>query len=521
LGKKKRLPMLNPNSLAKEPEKSSLTIRLKLRRDDLTPLTRLKIASQATFFARYGTITRLAEQYDVSRPFIYEQKAKLQAHASNIFEAPKVAKPTDDLTTLAKILRLRLIGRCSLSSISELLSINKSECNSIGYISESLQRIGNQLGNEIAWSGQTVAATDELYFAGHQPILVTVDVASQAILKIELINDFSSSSWTNHLESLQKRGIQFLKIISDEGTVMAGGRSALAQSVTWQPDTFHAVSGRLGLFKSRLAKQKATVSAVRADRERLFWATKSAKIRAKALTQWEAASAEILKIEQLQAQFLFLYGCILQQFKLFRGTDATLRERSFAEMEVTCAIELLKTLEIKGLETELKAILNTLPNLFNFLDFAKDHLKAFDASIDPLAAPYWKRAWQAAKIAAKIKKNYPNQRLWKDYSQSDLDLLSDYYPNRDTFEDLKRSIFKELDWICSQASSPVENANSFLRLFINQSRDQIQQHSLNLLMFYYNHRILQRGKNKGFSPQQILVGTQKPSNWLELMLKMP
>jgi hypothetical protein len=63
--------MLISNPLAKEPETSSLISRLKFRRrDDLTTLTRLKIAGQATFFACYGTITRLAEQYDVSRPFI-------------------------------------------------------------------------------------------------------------------------------------------------------------------------------------------------------------------------------------------------------------------------------------------------------------------------------------------------------------------------------------------------------------------------------------------------------------------
>jgi hypothetical protein len=417
-------------------------------------------------------------------------------------------------------LRLRLIGRCSLASISELLSIQESECNSIGYISEALQRIGTQLGTQISGSGSIVAATDELYFAGHHAILVTVDVVSQAILKIELIENFSSLSWRNHIESLQNAGIQFLKIISDEGNVMSGGRRLLAQSVTWQPDTFHAVSGRLGLFKSRLAKQKATAEALRTNRETLFWATKSDKVRSKSFSQWEAAEAEILKIEALQALFLFLYGCILQQFKLFRGNDATLRDRSFAEKEVACAIEFLKTLEIKGLAEELKAILNTLPDLFNFLDFAKEHLKAFDASIDALAAPYWKRAWQAAKIAAKIKKNYPNQRLWNDFSQSDLDLLNDYYLNGDSFEDLKRSLFGQLDRICSQASSPVETANSFLRPFLNQARDPIQQHSLNLLMFYYNHRILKRGKNKGFSPWQILTGNPNAPNWLDLMLKM-
>jgi hypothetical protein len=513
--------MLNPNSLAKEPEKSSLTIRLKFqRRDDLSGLIRLKIASQAFCFARYGLITRLSAQYGISRTFIYDLKSKLGAQVSNIFESSKVASPVPFLSTVAQILRLRLIGRCSLSSIRELLSWNESECNSLGYISETLQRIGTQLGSQIEWTGSSVAATDELYYCGHRPILMTVDVRSQAILKIELVSDFSSDSWKKHVESLQTSGIQFLKIISDEGNVMAGGRTLLSQPVTWQMDTFHAVSGRLSIFKSRLAKQLQTLQTYRANREQLFWTTKSDKTQAKAFEQWEKTCAEGLEIQEKQAQFGFLYGCILKQFTLFSSKEARLRERTFAETEVRTALEWLKTLEIKGLEPELELLEKRLPTLFAFLDFAQTNLKAFDALVGPVAAPYWKRAWQATKIAAKIKKNYPKQLIFKAYAQSDLELLHDYYADWDSFEDLQKSIFGQLDEIGSQASSPVETANSFIRPFLNQSRDQIQQHTLNLLMFYYNHRILQRGKNKGFSPWQILTGRSNTPHWLDEMLKI-
>ena len=512
--------MSSLNSLAKEPQKSSLTSGLKWkRRSDLTALSRLKIASEALCFSRWGTITRLAEQYALSRPFIYDLKSKLKAHASNIFEAKKVAESAPHFSTLSQILQLRLVGRCSLSSISDLLSSNPSAYCSIGWISGQLQALGERFGNQIAWSGETVAATDELYYAGHRPILVSVDVASGAILKAEIGENFSSQSWQQHLESLQASGIKFLKIISDEGNVMSGGRKLLSDSVTWQPDTFHAVSGRLGEFKARMARQLQGAQALEADRAKLFWATQSEVIRGKAFTQWEKAGESIRQIQRLQSQFLFLYGCIQKQFTLFRSTDATLRERSFAENEVQTALELLKTLEIKGLEKELNAIEKILPVLFSFLDFAKEHLPEWEVTQEPLAVPYWKRAWQAAKIAAKIKQNSQKQQLWKTYSLSDLKLLEDFYPNCDSFEDLKRAIFKQLDTLCAQASSPVETANSFLRPFINQSRDQIQQHTLNLLIFYYNHRILPRGKNKGFSPWQILTGEKKTEGWLPLMLK--
>jgi hypothetical protein len=163
--------MLSLHSFSKEPEKSSLTSGFKWnRRSDLTALIRLKIASEVLCFRRWGTVSRLAAQNQVSRPFIYALTKQLKAQVCNIFEQKKVAEPASNWSILAQILQFRLVGRCSLSSISDLLSSNPVFGRSVGWISEQLQAIGTKLGNQIQWSGETVAATDELYYAGHRPI---------------------------------------------------------------------------------------------------------------------------------------------------------------------------------------------------------------------------------------------------------------------------------------------------------------------------------------------------------------
>ena len=514
--------MLSKNSVSKEPPKSSLTIRLKFqRRQDLAPLIRLKIASEALCFARYGVITRLSSQYAVSRTFIYGLKSQLSAQLSNIFAPSKVVDSGSFLGTLAMIVHLRLVGRCSLYSISELLGTFGIKTKSVGFISEQLQALGRKISPQLDWQGETVAATDELYYAGNHPILVTVDVASQAILKIEAVACVDSASWHTHLDALQSAGITFQKVISDEGSAMRGGRSLLSQPVKWQPDTYHVLSGRLGDFKRRFQKQLLGLQTVIEGRATLFWSTSNECILLRCFTQWEQVQAQKAQLEQLQEDFSFLYGCLLDQLSLFEGHQAALRERSFAETEVRTAIELLQTLEIKGLDAELKTILHRLPDLFEFLDFAKQQLPAWEASMDPLTVPYWKRAWQAAKKAAKIKKNPKLKRRYNDWTQADLAFLNEYYAEENAFEDRKRTVFNQLDRICSQASSAVETVNSFLRPFLNQSRDQIQQYTLNLWMFYYNHRILKRGKHKGFSPWQILTGTTQTQTVIDMILQLP
>jgi hypothetical protein len=88
----------------------------------------------------------------------------------------------------------------------------------------------------------------------------------------------------------------------------------------------------------------------------------------------------------------------------------------------------------------------------------------------------------------------------------------------DDFETVKTEVFAQLDKII-QSSAIVENINSIVRAFLNTSRNNINQETLNLIMFYHNHRRYKAGKRKGKTPMELLTGTKQENDWLEILLE--
>ena len=87
------------------------------------------------------------------------------------------------------------------------------------------------------------------------------------------------------------------------------------------------------------------------------------------------------------------------------------------------------------------------------------------------------------------------------------------------FDEIKEKILKELDEIV-QSSSIVECINSIVRPYINNTKAQINQELLNLIMFYHNHRRYKAGKREGKTPYEILTGKTQTKYWLDLLMEI-
>jgi hypothetical protein len=83
---------------------------------------------------------------------------------------------------------------------------------------------------------------------------------------------------------------------------------------------------------------------------------------------------------------------------------------------------------------------------------------------------------------------------------------------------LKGVVFEKLDTIV-QASSLVELVNSFIRPYLNSSKGQITQETLNLIMFYHNHRRYKSGKRQGKAPIELLTGEALEADWVALLIQ--
>ena len=70
----------------------------------------------------------------------------------------------------------------------------------------------------------------------------------------------------------------------------------------------------------------------------------------------------------------------------------------------------------------------------------KNGLQELDKTIEPTALPFWKRAWQYAKIAYKIKGNYALKQKFFLKMNDDLALLQEFYKMDDD------PFFKEVLW---------------------------------------------------------------------------
>lgn len=504
-----------------EPRSLTSLVKKFTRRPDLTPERRLSIAIKAISHTAYGSITRLSASNNISRTFVYGLKNHLLAHAFALFSPVEAfgASAQSYLNPLYLILQLRLIGGSSLSAICEIMCNLGVSNHSTGYISETLDKFGSLCPSIVEWQGHCVAASDEIYYIGHQPILVTVEVSSLCILQITKLPALTKEAWEDVFKALPEHGIHLDKILMDEGRFLQAARPTLSDLRAYQPDTFHAVSFKLGLFNRRLAKDLAEAMAVEKGREIRYFGTLTDKTADNVYQQYLQARQKTQKSRELVAQFQFLYHCMLAQMRVFKSADGSVCQKDYATQELQAAIDLMRLLAIKGLGEVLDKIQKILPNLFNFLETAKNGVEKMAEKIEPTALLFWARAWQRSKIAFKTKGNYDlRTRLFQKMTE-DLDVLKQEYKITQTqFDELCFSIFKDFDSHCTQSSAGVENVNAFLRPFINQSKGQITQNMLNLLMFYHNNKIFKRGKRKGYAPIEILTEKKLDKPWMVTLL---
>ena len=87
---------------------------------------------------------------------------------------------------------------------------------------------------------------------------------------------------------------------------------------------------------------------------------------------------------------------------------------------------------------------------------------------------------------------------------------------QEEFDIVKEQVYKKLDNIV-QSSALVECINSIIRPYLNTSKNHVTQETLNLIMFYHNHRRYIDGKRKEKTPMEILTGEKQEKDWIELL----
>jgi hypothetical protein len=485
-----------------------------IRRQDLTPHTRIEIVKLAWLNQGiYGKMTQIAQDYDISRTFLYQLLWAANLQLETLFSDQQPRSPAPQPLWEPLILLLRLEGKCSIPSMSSILKYFQYQPNSVGYLSECFRHYGGTLPSTLSMAAHTVVfyLSDEI-FARHQPILVTIEAHSTAILKIQLASERSAETWKAHFEDLGNHRFQSIGMASDRGRGLVAGYQAACQDARWVGDRFHEFQD---LFDRRRQLERKAYAAIAKEDEAVqtFHHAKSEAHLHKRLQHYEHAHHVC---EQAMARYdqLDLLLHLLRDALHLCSPFGRLRTVANVRSELTLLLSLIEEIDDAVLRQLLRPIRSHLGDILVPFEQAESvHAELLtlipQQLVDALVLA-WHHEHLAYQAYGKQKRYHQHERQqWLAFAEG---LLG--HP----FEPLKALVFEKLDAII-QASSLVEMVNSLIRPYLNSCKGHITQETLNLIMFYHNHRRYKGGKRQGKAPIELLTGATLEAEWVDLLIQ--
>ena len=483
------------------------------RRKDLKVIDRAVIGLSAIVGAGiYGTITDIASDYNVSRPFVYELKSKIMSSFAET-ETSKDKQETIDFVNRI-ILVMKLCCRSSVGGISEALKLLKLPNNSIGYISEFLNGKASFCidGLPILLKPITVLA-DEMFIC-NMPVLVILDANSHLIICIELGKDKTGETWHNCFQSLISKGYVIEKVAKDLGTGLFKG--ANESGLISQADLFHlqkpfdTLLGSLTSQAERAIEAEETALNVLNNR-------KSETAELKAMEKYFNIMDKTAAIIDAYDNYDFLHRELHVAFNTFEH-NGTFRGRDKVNGDAMAAIDLMEEF-FDNYDTTRKAISflrNNINGYFPFTDEVENILKLYHMHLPDFIIKNVCLAYQKNLKAIAVK-NYSSGKEIKKEAEEHLTvaLTATRDENEKKYaEELAKALSE-----CIRSSSALEAKNSVIRRYADSSTNMITQKQLDLIAFYMNRKVAIRGKYKGASPIGRFTGIEEELSFLEQLMQ--
>lgn len=458
-------------------------------------------------------ITHVAEQYGVSRKFIYEQKEKALDGLTQAF----TDQSTDDgdkvlfhLPITKKwisqfILALILIARCPYQGVVEIFrdlfdyDISKGSVHNIVYKGLEQSKIIN---SQQDLSGVTVGLHDEIYQAGN-PVLAGACAHSTYCYLLSLEESCDSNAWGVHLLNLrEKQNLNPDKTVADGGPSARKGQKEAWPETPCGGDTFHALHpfGKLCNYQENRVKDALKVVEdfkKKAHAPRGKW--KTDENRQDSLDKLAFAEAVYEKAVALSNDLNTLQQWLKRDILSLRGPSHENR-RKLIEFVVE---------ELRAREPLCKHRINPVRT---YLENHKDNLLEF--------VPEMERLLTEVSIEFEVPladvqgianlRGRSTQERWEEYATLRNRLKMKFYP-------IETAVGEVLDSIV-RASSLIENLNSRLRNYFTLRR-HLGNDYLEILRFFLNHRRFMRSEYEarvGKSPAELLTG-EMHKHWLEML----
>jgi hypothetical protein len=485
-----------------------------IRRQDLTPHTRIEMVKLAWLHqGLYGKMTQIAQEYDISRTFLYQLMWAANLQLETLFSDQQPLGPVPQPLWEPFILLLRLEGKCSIPSLSAILKYFQYQPNSVGYLRECFQHYGSALPSPLSMAARTVGfSLSEEIFARHQPLLVTIEAHSTAILKIPLATERSAETWQAHFADLGNHRCHSIGMASDRGRGLVAGYHAACQDARWVCDRFHAFHDLCD--RRRQLERKAYAAIAKEDKAvHTFHHAQSEAHLHKRLQHYEhahhACEHAMARYDQLD---LLLH--LLRDALPLCAPCGRLRTVASVRSERTLLLNLIEEIDDAVLRQLLRPIRSHLGDILApFAQAQSVHAELLalipQQVVDALVLA-WHHEHLSSQSHGKHKRYHQYESpQWLEVAEGCLD---------HQFAPLQALVFEKLDAMV-QTSSLVELVNSFIRPYLHSSKGQITQETLNLIMFYHNHRRYQSGKRQGKAPIELLTGEALEADWGALLIQ--
>ena len=482
-----------------------------MRRPDIDTVTRVTIAVQAFLgLGVYGEITRIARFYQVSRLFVYKLLWQLLAlytlEVDDPLSAQAIRKEVDRY-----ILLLRLEGQCALEAISHILTQLGLPFSSIGSMSQRLATYARALP-KAALSGTPIVflLCDELFTLG-QPILLTVEPRSLAILKIELVDNREAETWKKHWQALADAGlIEHPTVVADQGAGLVKGCALMG--LLHHPDLFHLLRP-LAIFGARFYRQALAAIAWEYERGSLE-SGRSESVINKRMASYEAAKATAEEKISRYDHCCYLWAELRKALEWF-DSEGRIPDGASRQAEIEAILALMRELGCAQLNQTLSSFASGLEGYWGYDRRAENVYQGLIQRYPRAVVEVWACGWQLQRQATNSKDDGIRKRLAQEAAFYD-DYAANLLPEQG--EAIRQEVEELLDAEVRSASL-VENINATLRSLLDTCRGQVDQDLLELFAYRHNHRRFVRGKRVDKAPIEILTGKELEQTWLDALLE--
>ena len=473
----------------------------------LPPSQRLQIGLQA--LAGTESITDLANEFDVSRKFVGQQRTRAAEALDDAF-APQ---PSDDKVLFYLpvtkgwlrqfVLGLVLICHSPLRGVVELLRDLFDYPMSLGAVFNIVHAAiqpARECNEGQDLSRIRVAGHDEI-FQADRPVLVGVDLLTTYCHLLSIEDSRDADTWGVRLLELQARGYAPDYVVADSGNALRAAQAEVLPDCPCRSDVLHVlmeVSEVVGKLENRAYATMSTC----ADLQRRV-------TRNKQQGRPDQSSVNLLTdATKKQAQAIALADDVALLARWLHFDVLALAGPTHADRLA------LYDFILAELKTRIPQAATLLGPLVTYLQNQRDDVLAFAAQLDSdlaaLAAEFAVSGDLVRALFAVQTLEPHNPKRWRREAPLRCILGARHYPLSEALDDIRRRTIR--------ASSLVENFNSRLRAYFFLRR-YLGNDYLALLQFFLNHRRYPRSdrpERVDKSPAELLNGQRHP-HWLEML----